>query len=618
LYQLALVLQQGALFFQNVQKRQMKNIRNFSIIAHIDHGKSTLSDRLIQATDVVSEREFKDQILDNMEIERERGITIKSQTVCLPYKAKDKQLYDLNLIDTPGHVDFTYEVSRALASCEGALLLIDASQGVEAQTLANLFLAMENDLEIIPVINKIDLPSADIDRVKQQIDEDLGLDPEAAILTSAKEGIGIDDLLEVIVNKLPPPKGDPQAPLKALIFDSHYDSFRGTIIHFRIFEGTIKPGDTIKFMSNNAEYRVEEVGIFQIQRIPQKSLSAGEVGYMIAGIKTVSDTRCGDTITHKENPCNAPNSGFKEAKPVVFSSVYPVASDGYEDLAVALEKLKLNDASLIYEKDSSAALGFGFRCGFLGLLHLEVVQERLEREYDLSLILTAPSVKYELILNDGSLVTIDNPALYPDPTNIQEAREPFIKASIIVPDKYMGAVMKLCLDRRGINKNYQYLTSSRLEMIFELPLAEVVYDFYDKLKSVTQGYGSFDYEIIDYRTTNLAKIDILVNSERVDALSQLVHQERAVERARNACDRLKEEIPRQMFKIAIQGAIGAKIIARSTVSAFRKDVTAKCYGGDISRKRKLLEKQKKGKKRMKMVGNVMIPQSAFLSVLKTD
>ena len=596
----------------------MKNIRNFSIIAHIDHGKSTLSDRLIQFAEIITDREFKDQILDSMDIERERGITIKSQTVCLPYKAKNNQIYHLNLIDTPGHVDFTYEVSRALASCEGALLLIDASQGVEAQTLANLFLAMEHDLEIIPVINKIDLPSADIERVRHQIAEDLGLDPEGAILTSAKEGIGIDELLEAIVCKLPPPKGDPEAPLKALIFDSHYDSFRGTIIHFRVFEGTLKPGDTIKFMSNDAEYRVEEVGIFQIRRIPKKSLSAGDVGYMIAGIKTVSDTRCGDTITHKDNPCKTPKSGFKEAKPVVFSSIYPVASDGYEDLAVALEKLKLNDASLIYEKDSSVALGFGFRCGFLGLLHLEVVQERLEREYDLSLILTAPSVKYELILNDDSVVTIDNPSLYPDPTKIKEAREPFIKASIIVPDKYMGAVMKLCLDRRGMNKNYQYLTSSRLEMIFELPLAEVVYDFYDKLKSVTQGYGSFDYEIIDYRPTKLVKIEILVNGERVDALSQLVHQDRSVERARNACDRLKEEIPRQMFKIAIQGAIGAKIIARSTVSAFRKDVTAKCYGGDITRKRKLLEKQKKGKKRMKMVGNVMIPQSAFLSVLKTD
>jgi GTP-binding protein LepA len=595
----------------------MKNIRNFSIIAHIDHGKSTLSDRLIQSTDIVSERDFKDQILDTMDIERERGITIKSQTVCLPYRASDKKLYYLNLIDTPGHVDFSYEVSRALASCEGALLLIDASQGVEAQTLANLFLALEHDLEVIPVINKIDLPSADIDRVKHQIAEDLGLDPETAILTSAKEGIGIEEVFEAVVKRIPPPKGDPEAPLKALIFDSNYDPFRGTVVHFRVFEGAIKPGDIIRFMHNNAEYRVEEIGIFQIQRIPLKLLSAGEVGYLIAGIKTVSDTKCGDTITHKARPCEFPKSGFQEAKPVVFSSIYPVASDGYEDLVVALEKLKLNDASLIYEKDSSAALGFGFRCGFLGLLHLEVVQERLEREYDLSLILTAPSVKYEIVLNDDSVVIIDNPALYPDPTTIKEAREPFIRASIIVPDKYMGAVMKLCLDRRGINKNYQYLTSNRLEMIFELPLAEVVYDFYDKLKSVTQGYGSFDYDIIDYRTTDLAKLDILVNGERVDALSQLVHQERAVERARKACDRLKEEIPRQMFKIAIQGVIGAKIIARSTISPFRKDVTAKCYGGDISRKRKLLEKQKKGKKRMKMVGDVMIPQAAFLSVLKT-
>ena len=596
----------------------MKNIRNFSIIAHIDHGKSTLSDRLIQATDIVSARDFKDQILDSMDIERERGITIKSQTVCLPYKAKNKKTYYLNLIDTPGHVDFSYEVSRALASCEGALLLIDASQGVEAQTLANLFLAMEHDLEIIPVINKIDLPSADIDRVKQQIEDDLGLESETALLTSAKDGIGIEEVLETIVERLPPPVGDSDAPLKALIFDSHYDPFRGTIVHFRVVDGTIKAGDIIKFMSNNAEYRVEEVGVFQIRRVPQKTLTAGDVGYMIAGIKTVSDTRCGDTITLKARPCATAMPGFKEAKPVVFSSIYPVASDGYEDLAIALEKLKLNDASLIYEKDASTALGFGFRCGFLGLLHLEVVQERLEREYDLSLILTAPSVKYELVLNDGSVVTIDNPSLYPDPTTIEESREPFIKASIIVPDKYMGAVMKLCLDRRGINKNYQYLTSNRLEMIFELPLAEVVYDFYDKLKSVTQGYGSFDYEMIDYRATDLAKLDILVNGERVDALSQLVHRDRAVERGRFACDKLKDEIPRQMFKIAIQGAIGAKIISRSTISPFRKDVTAKCYGGDITRKRKLLEKQKKGKRRMKMVGDVMIPQSAFLSVLKTD
>jgi GTP-binding protein LepA len=596
----------------------MQNIRNFSIIAHIDHGKSTLADRLIQATDIVSIRDFQDQILDTMEIERERGITIKSQTVCLPYNAQDGKTYFLNLIDTPGHVDFTYEVSRSLASCEGALLVIDASQGVEAQTLANLYLAMEHNLEIIPVINKIDLPSADIDRVKMQISDDLGLDPEDAILVSAKEGIGIENLLESVVQKLPPPSGDPAKPLKALIFDSHYDSYRGTVVHFRVFQGTLSKGDVILFMYNNAAYKVEEVGIFQLDMIKQKQLSAGQVGYMIAGIKTVSDTRCGDTITLKNAPCDAPMPGFKEAKPVVFSSIYPVASDGYEELVIALEKLKLNDASLIYEKDTSVALGFGFRCGFLGLLHLEVVQERLEREYGLSLILTAPSVQYKLSMSDGTEQTIDNPALYPDPTLIEHTREPFIRASIIVPDRYMGAVMKLCLERRGINKNYQYLTSDRLEMIFELPLAEVIYDFYDTLKSITQGYGSFDYDIIDFRQTDLVKMDILINGERVDALSQLVHRENAVNRARTACEKLRDEIPRQMFKIAIQGAIGGNIIARKTVSAFRKDVTAKCYGGDITRKRKLLEKQKKGKKRMKMVGRVMIPQSAFLAVLKTN
>ncbi len=596
----------------------MQNIRNFSIIAHIDHGKSTLSDRLIEITNIISEREFQDQILDTMDIERERGSTIKSQTVCLPYTARDGKTYFLNLIDTPGHVDFSYEVSRSLASCEGALLVIDASQGVEAQTLANLYLAMEHDLEIIPVINKIDLPSADIDRVKSQIHDDLGLDPADAILISAKEGIGIDDLLEEIVNKLPPPAGDPTQPLKALIFDSNYDAYRGTIVHFRVFNGRIRAGDKITFMFNNAVYKVEEVGLFQIDMIKQKQLSAGQVGYMIASIKTVSDTRCGDTITLKDRPCDAPMPGFKEAKPVVFSSIYPVASDGYEELVNALEKLKLNDAALIYEKDTSVALGFGFRCGFLGLLHLEVVQERLEREYGLSLILTAPSVQYRLIMSDGTETIIDNPALYPDPTLIEETREPFIRASIIVPDRYMGAVMKLCLDRRGVNKNYQYLTSDRLEMIFEIPLPEVIYDFYDRLKSVTQGYGSFDYDLIDFRQTDLVKMDILINGERVDALSQLVHRDNAVARARTTCERLRDEIPKQMYKIAIQGAIGGNIIARKTVSAFRKDVTAKCYGGDITRKRKLLEKQKKGKKRMKMVGKVMIPQSAFLAVLKTD
>jgi len=596
----------------------MQNIRNFSIIAHIDHGKSTLSDRLIQVADIISERDFQDQILDTMEIERERGITIKSQTVCLPYTAQDGKSYFLNLIDTPGHVDFSYEVSRSLASCEGALLVIDASQGVEAQTLANLYLAMEHDLEIIPVINKIDLPSADIERVKMQIQDDLGLDPEDAILVSAKEGIGIESVMETVVKKLPPPIGDPAKPLKALIFDSHYDSYRGTVVHFRVFQGRISKGDVISFMYNKAAYKVEEVGLFQLEMIKQKQLSAGQVGYMIAGIKTVSDTRCGDTITLKNKPCDTPMPGFKEAKPVVFSSIYPVASDGYEELVIALEKLKLNDAALIYEKDTSVALGFGFRCGFLGLLHLEVVQERLEREYGLSLILTAPSVRYKVLMSEGTEETIDNPALYPDPTLIELTKEPFIRASIIVPDRYMGVVMKLCLERRGINKNYQYLTSDRLEMIFEIPLAEVIYDFYDRLKSITQGYGSFDYDIIDFRQTDLVKMDILINGERVDALSQLVHRDNAVTRARTACEKLRDEIPRQMFKIAIQGAIGGNIIARKTVSAFRKDVTAKCYGGDITRKRKLLEKQKKGKKRMKMVGKVMIPQSAFLAVLKTD
>ena len=596
----------------------MHTIRNFSIIAHIDHGKSTLSDRLIQATHIVSDRDFQDQILDSMDIERERGITIKSQTVCLPYTGRDGKPYVLNLIDTPGHVDFTYEVSRALAACEGALLLIDASQGVEAQTLANLYLAMEHNLEIIPVINKIDLPSADIERVKQQIGADLGLDPEGALLVSAKEGIGIDALFEAIVARLPPPKGDPEAPLKALIFDSHYDVYRGTVVYFRVVDGRLRAGDTIRFMSNNAVHKVEEVGIFRLRQIPAAELCAGQVGYLTAGIKTVSDTRSGDTITLNARPCAEPLPGFKEAKPVVFSSIYPVAADDYEELAIAIEKLKLNDAAIVYEKDTSVALGFGFRCGFLGLLHLEVVQERLEREYGLSLILTAPSVRYQIHLRDGTDITIDNPALYPDPTRIETTLEPFIRATIIVPDRYMGAVMKLCLERRGTNTNYQYLTSDRLEMIFELPLAEVIYDFYDRLKSITQGYGSFDYDLLDYRETDLVKLDILINGERVDALSQLVHRDGAVPRARVACEKIKEEIPRQMFKIAVQGAIGGTIIARETVSPLRKDVLAKCYGGDITRKRKLLEKQKKGKKRMKMVGKVMIPQSAFLAVLKTD
>ncbi|MEE4165605.1 MAG: translation elongation factor 4 [Desulfocapsaceae bacterium] len=596
----------------------MKNIRNFSIIAHIDHGKSTLADRMIQLCNQVSAREFKNQLLDNMDIERERGITIKSQTICLDYPAKNGERYTLNLVDTPGHVDFSYEVSRALSSCEGALLLVDAAQGVEAQTLANLYLAMENDLEIIPVINKIDLPSAEPEKVAFQVEEDLGLDPELIQLCSAKNGTGVGDILEAIVTHLPPPSGDPSKELQALIFDAHYDSFRGTIISCRIVNGTIMAGDTITFMSTRSEYRVEEVGLFKLKRQPKKSLSAGEIGYVIAGIKTVNDAKPGDTITHSKQPCKLPLPGFREIQPVVFSSIYPISTDDYEDLASALEKLQLNDAALTYQKDSSVALGFGFRCGFLGLLHLEVVQERLEREFDISLILTVPSVRYRFFLSDNKEIYVDNPAYYPDPANISRIEEPFIKASILIPERYMGAVMSLCMERRGENTSYHYPTPGRIEFSCELPLAEIIYDFYDRLKSVTQGYGSFDYSLRDYRPSDLVKLDILVNGEMVDALSQLVHRSNARARGLNACERLKEEIPRQMFKIAVQAAIGGTIIARTNISAMRKDVTAKCYGGDITRKRKLLEKQKAGKKRMKTVGNVDIPQNAFLAVLKSD
>ncbi len=596
----------------------MDNIRNFSIIAHIDHGKSTLADRLLQITGVVKDHEFREQMLDTMDIERERGITIKSQSVALPYKADNGKEYILNLIDTPGHADFSYEVSRALVACEGALLVIDAAQGVQAQTLANLYMAMEQELEIIPVINKIDLPSADVERVKFQIEKDLGLDSDTAVAISAKEGLNIKDVLETIVRRVPPPTGDPKAPLKALIFDSHWDPYRGTIVHLRLFDGELKPGDTIKFWSNQAEYRVEETGIFLIGRAARPKIKAGEVGYMIAGIKTVSDTRIGDTVTLADRPCAEALTGFQIVKPVVFSSFYPISSDEYEELAVALEKLKLNDASLTFEKDHSTALGHGFRCGFLGLLHLEIVQERLEREFDLSLILTAPSVQYLISTKDGSEIMIDNPAKYPDPIYIEKAKEPFIRASIILPDQYLGTVITLCIERRGIQKDINYLDASRVELTFDLPLAEVLFDFYDKLKSVSRGYASFDYEFLEYRQTDLVKADILVSGEKVDALSMLVHKDRAYQRARKACERLKNEIPRQLFKVAVQGAIGGKIIARETVSALRKDVTAKCYGGDITRKKKLLEKQKEGKKRMKQVGNVVIPQSAFLAVLKTD
>ena len=596
----------------------MTEIRNFSIIAHIDHGKSTLADRLIQKAGLVETRQFRNQLLDNMDIERERGITIKSRPITLPYVNNDNQHFELNLIDTPGHVDFSYEVSRALASCEGVLLLIDASQGVEAQTLANLYAAMEHDLEIIPVINKIDLPSADINRVKEQIEADLGLDPDLAILCSAKDGTGVDDVLEAITEMIPPPSGSADEHFKALIFDAHYDPFRGAVVSCRVFSGRVQAGDMIRLMSNRATYRVEEAGVFRLTREPRKKLSAGEVGYILAGIKTVSDTKIGDTITLDADPAPEPLPGFKDVKPVVFSSLYPVSSEDYRALSDALEKYKLNDAALVFQKDSSAALGMGFRCGFLGLLHLEIVQERLEREYGQSIIMTAPSVEYHFLLTNGENISLDNPTYYPDPGTIEKAMEPYIRASILTPERYMGAVMDLCQERRGVDPQFSCPTPGRLEIQFDMPLAEVVYDFYDRLKTITQGYGSFDYDLLDYRENDLAKLDILLNGEKVDALSQIVHRDRARARGLAACERLKEEIPRHLFKIAIQGAIGGTIIARTTISPFRKDVTAKCYGGDISRKRKLLEKQKKGKKRMKMIGSVSIPQSAFVAVLKSD
>ena len=591
--------------------------RNFCIVAHIDHGKSTLSDRLIQKAQIIDDRQFQNQILDSMDIERERGITIKSQAVTIPYKAADGELYELNFVDTPGHVDFSYEVSRAIASCEGALLLVDAAQGVESQTLSNMFLAMEHNLEIVPVINKIDLPAADIPGVKHQIDHDLGLDGEEALLVSAKTGQGIDELFEAIVTRFPAPTGDPLGKTRALIFDCHYDPYRGVIVHIRMMDGSIKPGQTIKFMSNGTEYKVESTGIFRIKLQETKELVAGDVGYIIAGIKTVSDVRVGDTITLAEDPAEMPLPGFKEVKPVVFSSIYPIDSNDYEELRDSMEKLTLNDASLIYEKDSSLALGHGFRCGFLGLLHLEVIQERLERDYDQAVIFTAPSVRYLLKLTNGEEKYIDNPADYPDQGRIAAAQEPYIKASIITPATYLGSIMSLCTEKRGIQTNMQYLDEKRVEITYEMPLAEVLFDFYDRLKSYSRGYASFDYEVIGYQPIELVKIDILINGKSVDALAQLSFKGNAYERARHVCSQLKEEISRQQFKIAIQGAIGSQIIARETVNALRKDVLAKCYGGDITRKRKLLEKQKDGKKRMKMVGDVELPQSAFLAVLKT-
>ncbi len=595
----------------------MKNIRNFSITAHIDHGKSTLADRLIQYAGLVSKREFRDQILDNMDIERERGITIKNQSVSIPYRRDHGETYVLNFIDTPGHVDFSYEVSRALAACEGILLLVDATQGVEAQTVANLYAALEHDLDVIPVINKIDSPRANIDLTRREIESELGLDAEGAVLCSAKEGKGIDDILDAIVERISPPRGEPNSPLSALIFDAHYDHFRGSVISCRLFDGSVREGDSIILMSRKRSHQVEEVGAFRIRREKKEELRAGDVGYIIAGIKTLNDTRIGDTITLKSNPVDRPLPGFKEVKPMVFSSIFPVDSGESNALADALERYKLNDASLVYQKDHSAALGPGFRCGFLGLLHLEVFQERLDREFEQHIIMTEPGVEYRFTLTDGTEIMVESPDRYPHPSSIAESQEPFVEASVLTPESYLGPVMEMCHARRGINSSHHYHSSGRMELNIRMPLSEIIFDFYDRLKSVTRGYGSFDYEFAGYRKSDLVKVDILVNREKVDALSFICHRSRARPRALELCSRLRREIPRHMFRIPIQGAIGNQVIAREDIPAFRKDVTGKCYGGDITRKRKLLENQAEGKKRMRTVSNVSIPQSAFISVLNT-
>ncbi|MBN79604.1 MAG: elongation factor 4 [Planctomycetaceae bacterium] len=596
----------------------MKHIRNFCIIAHIDHGKSTLADRLIQACGAVTQREFRDQMLDAMDIERERGITIKSNTISLNYRGRDDQDYLLNLIDTPGHVDFSHEVRRSLMACEGALIVVDASQGVEAQTVANLYLALDSDLEMLPVINKIDLPGADVDRVREEIEADLGLDPFEALPVSAKSGEGIDDLLAGIVDHLPSPQGDPDAPLKALIFDAHFDSYRGVILQCRVMAGTLKTRDAIHFMHSNRDHAVEELGYNQLKLTPRDQLCAGEVGYIIAGIKSVQDIEIGDTITCVERPAEEPIPGYQEARQVVFSSIYPMNSDQYKDLTKALDKLAINDAALTYEKDSSAALGFGFRCGFLGLLHLDVVQDRLQREFDIGLVISAPSVKYKITLRDGTTLDVDNPSNWPDPTTVESATEPYIRASILTPEEYVGPVMELCREHRSESQTMTYLSARRVEVISEMPLGEVLFDFYGKLKTITRGYGSFDYAPIEYRTTDVVKVDILVNKEPVDTLSYLVHRDKARPRALHYCEQLSEAIPRHQFKIPIQGVIGGTVIARSTIQPYRKDVTAKLYGGDVTRKNKLLDKQKKGKAKMKQFGQVNIPQKAFVSVLVAD
>jgi GTP-binding protein LepA len=593
-------------------------IRNFSIVAHIDHGKSTLSDRLIQTTGGLTAREMTEQVLDSMDIEKERGITIKAQTVRLDYKAKDGEHYVLNLMDTPGHVDFAYEVSRSLAACEGALLIVDASQGVEAQTLANVYQALDNNLEIVPVLNKIDLPAAEPDRVKQQIEDVIGLDASQAILASGKTGEGIDDLLEAIVTRLPPPKqGDPAAPLKAMLVDAWYDAYLGVVVLFRVIDGVVRRGMRVKLMQTGADYQIDTVGVLTPKRIDIDELGPGEVGVLTASIKEVSDARVGDTITEYRRETAAALPGFKPAQPVVFCGLFPQDAANFEDLRAAMAKLRLNDASFSYEMETSAALGFGFRCGFLGLLHLEIIQERLSREFNLDLIATAPSVVYRVHMNDGEIRELHNPADLPDATTIKEIEEPWIKATLLTPDEYLGAIIKLCQDRRGIQKDLSYV-GSRAMLVYELPLNEVVFDFYDRLKSVSRGYASFDYALIEHRVGDLVKMQILVNDEPVDALAMLVHAERAESRGRAMCEKLKELIPQHLFKIPIQAAIGGRIIARETISALRKDVTAKCYGGDASRKRKLLDKQKEGKKRMRQFGKVDIPQEAFIAALKMD
>ncbi|MEQ9117717.1 translation elongation factor 4 [Fulvivirga sp.] len=594
----------------------MKNIRNFCIIAHIDHGKSTLADRLLQATGTVSDRDMQEQLLDNMDLERERGITIKSHAIQMDYKLNGEE-YILNLIDTPGHVDFSYEVSRSIAACEGALLIVDAAQGIEAQTISNLYLALEHDLEIIPVLNKIDLPSAMPEEVTDQIVELIGCDRSDVIHASAKEGLGINEILEAIVSRVPAPKGEVDAPLQAMIFDSVFNPFRGIEVYFRVFNGTLNKGDKVKFVNTNKTYDADEIGVLKLKQLPKNSISAGNVGYIISGIKVAKEVKVGDTITHVDRPCPAVK-GFENVKPMVFAGIYPVETSEYEELRTAMEKLQLNDAALIWEPETSAALGFGFRCGFLGMLHMEIVQERLEREFDMTVITTVPSVQFHAIKTDGTSRDINAPSEMPEPNTISHIEEPFIRAQIISKSDYIGNIISLCMDKRGVIKNQVYLTSDRVELSFELPLSEIVFDFFDKLKTLSRGYASLDYELIGFRQSTMVKLDIMLNGEKVDALSAIVHRDKAYEWGKRLCEKLRELIPRQMFEIAIQASIGTKIIARESVKAMRKNVLAKCYGGDISRKRKLLEKQKKGKKRMRQVGNVEIPQEAFMAVLKLD